>query len=156
MTSKAVNLIAKLTLKTMGVQPAVNSIDVATDLCAVYGRADRMELGSTTFGEYTKFKGQFEAQNIANGELYQSGVLIVPEIVSNLIAGALEANEGQAVEFAFIVSAIPDKKEGGRGYQFTAKPLMQEQKSDPLAQLRNKVSGQVSLNAPVDNEEKSE
>lgn len=150
-----VNLIKKITLKTIGAQPAPNSIDVTTDLCAVYGRADRMELGSTTFGEYVKFKGQFEAQNIATGEIFQSGELIVPEIVSDLITGAMEANEGQAVEFAFIITAIADKKEGGqgRGYQFTAKPLIEEQKSDPLAMLRAKVTSSVPvIEAPSENE----
>jgi hypothetical protein len=150
-------IIPKITMKTIDAQPAPRSVEVKKDLAHIYGRADRVNEGSTTYGIFHKYKGMFKAMNLETGEVFQSSNLLLPEIADSILlegmlaAGATLGKEktgkdaeqvgekvkGDPVEFALCIGVIPmDSKDGtGRGYQFTAKPLFESKAADPLAAI---------------------
>ena len=167
-------IIPKITMKTIDAQPAPRSVEVKKDLAHIYGRADRVNEGQTVYGIFHKYKGLFKAVNLETGEAFQSSNLLLPEIADALLlegmlaAGATLGKEktakdaeqagervkGDPVEFAICIGVIPqDSKDGtGRGYQFTAKPLFESQAADPLASIEAKIK---ALPAPAPKAEDS-
>ncbi len=160
-------IIPKITMKTIGAQPAPRTVEKKADLAHIYGRADRVNEGSTLYGIFHKYKGVFKAVNLSTGEVFQSSNLLLPEIADGILlaemlaAGATLGKEktakdaeqsgekvkGNPIEFAVCIGVIPQEtKDGsGRGYQFTAKPIVESTTADPLAHLESKLK---SLAAP--------
>ncbi len=149
--------ISKLSLKAIGAQPAPHSIKESTLLAHLYGTADRMLIGSSTFGTFTKFIGTFEAINMRTGEEFRSGYLVAPPILESEIQNALIAAGAKAgkaksatapqedglpatapVEFAVAVYARPvENKSGvGVGYEYSINPLVPFKDADTLNHLR--------------------
>lgn len=145
------NLVSKLTVKTLGAQPARQSIKSATMLATIYGRCTNKEAGSSDHGEYIKFKGEFEGLNVSNGESYRANVMIVPKILEGLLDQAIQLDEANAVDFAVEIWAHPNEK-SITGYSYGIKPLIEPEESDALAQLRkiskSKMTQQIA--APSD------
>jgi hypothetical protein len=108
-------------------------------LYQVYGVATGMTQGQTDMGEYVKFTGQFEVQNLVTGEILRSAQLFLPDAVSALLESQLttEASaEGfKGVQFAFEVGAIYSK-DSATEYEYTTKNLMPESESDLLSSMR--------------------
>ncbi|MGH9436414.1 MAG: hypothetical protein ACRD22_00615 [Terriglobia bacterium] len=170
------NILNKLTMKAIGAQPPPHSITEAVALAHVFGKANGYKTGSTTYGLYDKFHGEFEGVNLATGEVYVASNFLCPPIMESLIKEALkqagaeggkvgnvaahEADvEGKDTEspvlFAFEVGAKPTaKKDGpdrGNGYEYTVKLLTPARRSDALESLRA-ISAQargLSLPAPA-------
>lgn len=154
-------IIPKITMKTVGAQPGPRSVTAKSDLVHIYGRADRVNEGQTVYGIFHKYKGLFKAVNLSTGEVFQSNNLLLPEIADGILldgmlaAGATLGKEkdaknaekvgervkGEPIEFALCIGVIPqDSKDGtGRGYQFTAKPLFESQAADPLAGIESRM-----------------
>lgn len=165
-------ILAKITMKTIDCQPAPRSVKEKTELAHIYGRAERVSEGSTTYGIFHKYKGNFEAVNLATGEVYRSGTLLLPEIADAILlqgllaAGATlgkekigntpgvegERVQGDPVDFAVSIGVIPmeSKDDTGRGYQFTVKPMMEVTAADPLKALRDHTaSHRKALSGPA-------
>ena len=162
-------IIGKISLKGIGAQPAANSVTDSHDVAHIYGTARRFLIGTTTYGDYTKFQGDFEAVNTSNGETFRSNSLVLPELVEKMLVAALLAEgakagkvktqntpevaggEAQApVEFAFAIGVRKtETKEGSvsRGYEYTIRPLIQLKGADPLAHLRDQVKALPAPNA---------
>lgn len=153
-------IIGKISLKGIGAQPAANSVHEPRELASIYGAARQFVTGVTTYGDYTKFKGDFEAVNLGTGEAFKSSALILPEIVETMLINALLAEGAKAgkaktanaaeqagtdaqapVEFAFTIGVRPttNKEGSGRGYEFTVKPLQEFSGADAIAHLRDRV-----------------
>lgn len=126
-------LLSKISVKTVcgNVKELPNE-----NLMRVIGIAKGTFTGTTNFGEYVGFKGQFKAINLATGEEFSSGKLFLPEIAQNLVEGAL--SETESVEFAFDLG----KKEADNavGYEYTIQPLIEAKENNPLALLEQKLS----------------
>lgn len=158
----------KISLKTIGCQPKTGAKIVACTVAHVYGSARNYVIGSSTYGEYTKFRGDFEAVNLSSGESYRSGNLLLPDVAADLLASALHAagaKHGRAkspgidgddgedalapIEFAVEIGIRPktSDKPGGMPYEWTVRPLIEARDSDPLVSMRDKVK---ALSAPVD------
>ena len=100
-----------------------------------FGNATGFEIGTTTFGDYTAFKGEFRAIN-EDGEESVSQKLFLVEPAEGLLKGALQANDGKPVQFGFDIFIVPD--EGSeRGYQYRVQNLLEIKASDPVAALAN-------------------
>lgn len=156
------NILNKITMKAIGAQPAPHSITEPKALAHLYGKANGFKTGSTTYGFYDKFNGEFEAVNLETGEVFVGSSLLCPPIMENLIKQALVSAgaeggkignkaahekdiEGKDTEspvlFAFEVGVKPTaKKEGqretGSGYEYTVKLLTESRRSDALSELR--------------------
>lgn len=131
-------LLSKITVKTVGAQPKPKSVTEATDLCSVYGILRGYAVGQSPYGEFLKFKGDIEACNLATGELFKSGNLILPGIISGLMQGAVDGNPENDVEFGVIVGVKPSEK-GNTGYEYTIKPIVEPKEADALVALRSTV-----------------
>lgn len=148
-------LLSKVTVKTVGAQPKPKSIEHQTDLCAIYGILRGYTIGQSAYGEFIKFKGDIEARNLETDETYKSGALILPGIVSGILQGAVDGNPESDVEFGVIVGVKPSEK-GNTGYEYTIKPLTEVKEADALVALRSVVNSKLlALPAPDAKEEKA-
>lgn len=155
-------ILNKITMKKIGAQPAPFSVKEAAVLAHIFGKADGFKTGSTTYGLYDKFHGDFEAVNLATGEMYAGANLLCPPIMEALIKQALVnagaeggkvgnkaahesdvegKNATSPVLFAFALGVRPTaKKEGARevgsGYEYTVSVLTPSRRSDALESLR--------------------
>lgn len=92
------------------------------------------------FGPYVKFRGEFEAVNIATGEVFEAPALILPSkdepAMLRKAFDQAQANGHPTVEFALdYMLAHTDK--GERGYTFIARDASKPKGADPLARLRS-------------------
>ena len=162
-------LESKLSMKSIGAQPKAGAAVTDGPVAQVYGRARSFSTGTTHLGQYIKFRGDFEAVNLATGEVYRSQNLLLPEIASALLAEALKmrgASSGTLpapgtkgdgvpgtdastpIEFAFEIglNSKTATTPGGAAYEYTVRPLMDSRETDSLADLRAQVP---RLGAPV-------
>lgn len=170
-------ILNKITMKKIGAQPAPFSVKEAAILAHIFGKADGYKTGSTTYGLYDKFHGDFEAVNLATGEVYAGANLLCPPIMEALIKQALinagaeggkvgnkaahendteGKNATSPVLFAFALGVRPTaKKEGARevgsGYEYTVSVLTPSKRSDALESLRTISDGarKATLPAPA-------
>jgi hypothetical protein len=157
-----VEIVNKITMKTIEAQPEPRSITEKRDIAHVFGTATGYRSGSTNYGVFCKFEGNFEAVNLETGEIYKSRNLLLPEIIESLLmeqlvslgakAGKMKTQDdpgspgtpsSEPVDFAFCVGVKPifekDGKtivERGQGYEYTVKPIMESKVSDSLAHIR--------------------
>jgi hypothetical protein len=171
------NILNKITMKAIGAQPAPHSITEAVALAHLFGKANGYKTGSTTYGLYDKFHGEFEAVNLQTGECFVASNLLCPPIMESLIKDALKSAgaeggkignkalheadiEGKDTEspvlFAFEIGVKPTaKKEGardiGQGYEYTVKLLAPSKRSDALESLRaiSQQARQAALPGPA-------
>lgn len=172
--SKIASIIPKITMKTVDAQPAPRTVTVKEDLVHIFGRAERVNEGSTTYGIFHKYKGTFEAVNLKTGEVYRSASLLLPEIADGILlpemlargatlgkektaktpeeTGEPVSKDAHPVDFALAIGVVPQesKDESGRGYQYSVRPLMEAATADPLASLRavSQEAQQLALPAP--------
>jgi hypothetical protein len=87
------------------------------------------------YGEQAEFRGQFEAINLANGELSKAGRMYLPSEPSNELETSLKADkENKGVKFAYELSITTDDSE--RGYFYSMESLLEPVQSDVLSELR--------------------
>lgn len=163
-------------MKAIGAQPAPHSIDTPKALVHIFGKANGYKTGSTTYGLYDKFHGEFEAVDLATGEIYVAQNLLCPPIIESLLKEALKSagaeggkvgnkaaheidTEGKdtlsPILFAFEIGVKPtvkrDGPERGNGYEYTVKSLTPSKRSDALESMRqiSDAARQQSLSAPA-------
>ena len=128
------NILSKITSKTLKVNvEAAKKVPVR--LYLIYGVARAAVAGQSTFGEYHKLVGQFEAVNLETGEVSVSGSCFLPGAVNDLIAGQLDGQENSEVKFAFEIGAAPS--DSSIGYEYTFKELVEAEGIDNLSALRD-------------------
>lgn len=141
--AKNATLIKKITAKVMMgevdkslIPESENSID----LFHAYGIATSVKTGSTNFGEWTALIGQFRAVRLDNGDVFESGKMLLPDIARDAIVGRLGATaDTKGIEFAFTIGIKRDTaKNSARGYVYTAKPMIEITEADPIAKLEAK------------------
>jgi len=129
-------MLRKLTLKNTGFDVATIKLALegkrSVELIKIAGVTTKAQPGQTDKGEYLKLIGEFRAVNLISGEVFESGVCLLPNFISDRIAGALNVSE--QVEFALAIGA---KANPGSvtGYEFTCTPLVEAQPSDRMAGL---------------------
>jgi hypothetical protein len=108
--------------------------DKATaDVYSIYGSTNGIKTGTTQYGEFTAFQGQFEAINYYSGEKFAAIQCFIPEPLQTLIKAAMQ--EHDKVEFAFTVS-VKRRDDLKEGYEYLVTPHKEAQEADPLEKLR--------------------
>lgn len=151
------NLVAKLSLKAMGAQPKPHSVGEGEKrvIAAMYGSASKHDVVNTTFGDSTRFHGQFEGVNAATGEIFRSTKLFVPQVVEDILRDAVDQLEdGASVDFALEIG-VEHSAKGNTGYAYTVKPLTKVQVSDALQSLRD-LTAKALASLPAPNAAESE
>jgi hypothetical protein len=137
------------------------------DLYSVYGTVNSVRADSTNFGAYFKLQGNFEAVRLSDGVIFRASSCILPEPIGNLLGSQLlemqrkterevdaemkDKESGETIKykkkvydpldarFAYFIGMKPAKN--AFGYQWTATPIEEPAKNDPLADLRAKIKG---------------
>ena len=146
MSNQNATLVKKIAVKSVcgNIEPPTEQVAIMR----IIGSVSKLEVIETTYGESTKFKGDFLATNLDSGELFRSSVAFLPSIVEGLVANSFD-EENSPLEFAFDIFVSPSDN-GEKKYQYTAKPLIEAAKSDPMMQFMSKVNetAPLVLNAP--------
>lgn len=113
----------------------------------IFGYAKSYEVKATTYGDSTRFDGDFKAVNKLTGETFRSSAAFLPGIAADMLQSALDNSDG-AVEFGFDVAIIgvKGKVEGEVGkYEYRVKPLTDASENDPLEALQARLASGVGL-----------
>lgn len=150
-------LLKKITVKNchgkkLAPFDADDEIGTLRPVLTVYGRADKFEEGENTLpsgdvSSYIRFRGSFAAYagEMGDGTEFRSGVLIMPAVAADMLAGLLIPDDVQSVNFGFVLNI--KKTETPIGYEYTAQPLMEDASdTDPLAAIAKQV--QAALPKP--------
>lgn len=140
-------LVKKLTVKTVlerKPNAALLGDKDSFDIMTVYGTAEKAEPGTHDFGDgnvshFVKFRGNFAAVRVSDGEEFRSGVLILPDVAGDVLAGVVSEDGGDAVGFAFLIQI--KKADTTVGYEYGASPLTEPEEHDPLNAMRAKLAG---------------
>ncbi len=116
------------------------------NLMRVVGIADGIKVGTSTYGEWTAFTGQFVATDLRTGEEHRSGTLFLPEVATDVLAPVVREQNGAPVEFAFDIGATSTTTE--IGYEYNVTPLVEAKENDPLQSLVSRLN-LPALPAPV-------
>lgn len=129
-------LLKKLSVATAAAtKEFLKSVKGETPILRVVGIARGVEDIQTQYGIAKKFKGEFRGTDLQTGEVSASPVLYLPNPIDLLLAECVVSSEGKPVEFGFDVFVKPSDREGGAGYEYVSKTLMEAKPSDPLAAL---------------------
>jgi hypothetical protein len=150
--------LKKITVATVGWTPKLcdNIVEerpkARTPIVRVYGTVKQAETGTSNFGPYIKFKGEFEAVNLSSQEKYRAKNLLLPPIGEMAIADALQEaqaeNKDASITFGMdiAVEENPSKK-GGWNFRYAIIPLRSPEfkgESDALS-LLGKALGELPL-----------
>lgn len=156
-----VKALKKITTKTVvGTVPANKRPEngAVMHLYDVWGQARRMQQGETEYGPYTKFKGSFEAVAAWGdkaGELVRAPNMILHEDAADALEGLMSQPGVSSVDFAFRVSMVGD--ETNIGFHYQVDPILEGVESDPLSDLRAKLTSSGALTAlPAPEADKTE
>lgn len=140
-------LLKKLSVATAAAtKEFLKSVKGETPILRVVGIARGVEDIQTQYGIAKKFKGEFRGTDLQTGEVSASPVLYLPNPIDLLLAEGVVSSEGKPVEFGFDIFVKPSDREGGAGYEYVSKTLMEAKPSDPLAALLAHVA---SVQAPA-------
>jgi len=144
------DFIKRITARTVGIP--FDRADKKTNIghsFTVIGKCYRATLENTgAYDPYYKFGGMFEAMNEQTGEVFESATLIVPDVVSDQLATAVNAAQEDdsraGVEFAIRFKTVKDENSIA-GFTWACEQLVNAMKVDPLKDLRKHLT---SLPAP--------
>lgn len=147
-------ILSKLSIKTaVGDTKQFKQFEKQTPVLRVIGLVRAKETGTTTYGDFVRFKGEFHATNLLTGEASVSAVCFLPSPVDQMLADVLNGRpEGDKnpVEFGFDIDVLPDPATEV-GYQYRVRTLVEAKQSDPMEALMTKLNGAapLSIAAPV-------
>lgn len=102
----------------------------------IFGVANGVKTGNSTFGEWIAFTGTMEAVNHVTGESFASGQCFVPEPLQSMMVAELK--KADSLEFAFSVS-VKRRDDLERKYEYIVTPITETRQADPLEHLRKMV-----------------
>lgn len=147
-----VSLISKITMRTIKTQPAKHASDEGTPIAVIFGMASGIkEVVDKVRGDvFHALTGQFEAQNLETGEVFQSGVLYLPAGIHESVEASVQKLESETdyVAFALQMKAVKATNPAGYGYQ--AVNLMAAKAVDPLASIRGELTIPAATKALTD------
>jgi len=152
MNDNAVEPVRKITMKGLGAVPKPDQYEVGQviPVATVYGRADGYKSDTSNFGDYKKFKGEFEAVRASDGHVQIASALIMPDVFADMLASAVDQASDGGVEFSIIVCIKGVlKRDESKGYEWAIQTVRAPERSDSLAALRQEtISAVRALPAP--------
>lgn len=139
-------LIKKISVKTVvgNVKKMVANEEIKekTAVMRVFGVASKVVTGTSDNGDWVAFIGQFKAINTVSGEEFASGKLFLPGVASDLLEGAVNSDEANAVEFGFDILVEPNDA-SATGYIYQAESLIAPSEDDTLARMEKAITGRL-------------
>lgn len=121
-------------------------------------KESRFSTSSLPKEEYL-FRGNFEGLNLITGDYYKSaggrkgdvGKLYLPAPVDEMLAEALDLEDGGGVNFIVEISIRKIKKPDGTfGYKYVPRMPTSPKTSDPMREMRNKMKSLPSRYTPTE------
>lgn len=139
----APNMVSKLTMRTIKIQPTKHATDKGAPVAVVIGYARGIkEVTDKVRGDvFHALVGEFEAQNLETGEFYRSGVLYLPAGIHDMLESSVKKLEGETDFVSFALQILAVKASNPAGYSYEAKSLMPAKAVDPLEELRAELGG---------------
>ena len=103
------------------------------DLFSIMGIANGTKMTVTQYGEAIGFVGDFEAVNIATGEVFRSPIAYIPDPAQGLLIAKLKTHPD--VQFSFIVGTFASTN-SVTGYEYSVRPINAGEQADALKALR--------------------
>lgn len=132
------NLISKISVKK--VCGEIKKVTEKKSLMRVIGIVTSLKTGSSQYGEFVEFIGDFEATNLETGEVCRALKCFLPHIASDITADAVRRGEEsggfKGVEMAFEIGVRP--ADNAIGYEYDILPLIENRNVDALEALRKK------------------
>lgn len=116
------------------------------DLLKIAGESVGASTGETDKGSFTKLMGSFVGTDLTTGEMYQSGVCILPEFVGAQLGAAVLQSQG-AVQFAFKIGA-KRVDSAITGYAYVISPIGEVAQTDTQKRLLVLMGETPKLAAP--------
>lgn len=119
----------------------------------IVGNINDIEVGTSTFGEWTKFVGEHYAVNLADGSEYKSRKLMLPEVGADLLNSELKLvkseDKNNSLNYALEVGVKYRKPvtEKDNCYEFTITSLIESKQKDPLKTLMDSLPKPKALPA---------
>lgn len=147
--TKDVERLRKITLATIGAKPDFELLMKADgkrkDLADIYGVATKAKPGTSDYGPYVAFLGQFRAVNLETKQVYESSKAIFPQFIEEELFGALgQGGETPNVEFAMRISAKYDK-DAATKYVYDMKPIIPPRENAQFSALESRVKESAKL-----------
>jgi hypothetical protein len=139
------NIIKKISIKGIVGEIKVPAEGETVKLCRLAGIANGMKTVATTFGDSVGLLGNFAGINLETGEVFNSGLMYAPAILTDMLTPQLE--QGNSVEFAFDVTITGDKTVAVK-YRYGLATLIEPAADDPMVKLMAKVNA-LALSAPA-------
>jgi len=141
-------LLKKISAKTV-LGGKIEKPEKAAHLFRVVGVVTGLAVGTSNFGEWVAFKGEFRVVRHDGAEFY--GVkLFLPDPAQTLLVTAFKtmgADSGAHIEVALDIGIKPS--DVPIGYEYTATPLVEVKTSDPLTALLARVEGKSAPALPA-------
>lgn len=145
--------VAKIVREQFTVNEQKNAFGVA-------GFCNKIEKGTSQFGDWTRFIGDFQAINYLTGEQFRSEKTHVPSVLEAVLLRDLEPLMGSTkalqhtevteltgeIEFAFTVAIkrVEDKADGGVNWEYITTPKTEIKANNRISHL----SAMLQLEAP--------
>jgi hypothetical protein len=138
MKGHIMDILRKITLKAvcgkLDFEKLLSAPDKKLSLMRVYGIARKAKPDQSDLGAFIRFSGSFRAENMETGEVFQSGVLILPGVAQDLLNGALDGEGVEDVQFGFEIGAHYDADSVTK-YVYDVKSLVAPAQDDPLERM---------------------
>lgn len=149
------NQARKITTAVVGfnleaVRAALESLkkdETEAPLYTIIGIVNGAKPGATDKGDYVRLVGSFKATNLHTGDVYQSGVCILPNFLGEPLGMAAMKPGAQGVQFALTMKAKKAPKSVA-GFEYTAESVLPVAAHDPLAVLEETLKADKLLPAP--------
>lgn len=115
--------------------------DKQVPLLRIWGVAKRAKPGSSDYGPYVRFLGDFRALDVQTGALYRSSVAILPKFMEEQLAGAMGTGDNSvAAQFGVEISVKYDGKAATK-YVYMDRALLEPEQSNEILALEDKIRG---------------
>lgn len=121
------------------------------DVFGVAGMCDAIEEGTGTYGEWARFKGEFQAVNYLTAEVFRSEATHVPSVLESVLLRDLQSMRDTVkelkhstvtaltgpIEFAFTVAIerLEDEDNGAISYKYICTPKTELKQNDKISHL---------------------
>lgn len=140
----SVSFLKKLTVREAGLsmaeleKTAVAAAGETVSVLRIVGSLTGSEAQQSSYGPYVAFDGEFAGVNLASGQEYRSGKLILPQVAEAPLNQILSSREDETVKvkFAIDLTVIENKSlKGGTKFKYGVTPLIESSQDDELGKM---------------------
>lgn len=115
-------------------------LGIVINLFRVIGMANGVKKGTSNFGDWISFSGQFQAISYETGETFRSNALFLPPTAQDALLPVVMEHGDNGVQFGFDVAvrSVEDKQDpSNTKYEYVCRPLMQIEELDAIKAFRD-------------------